>query len=119
MELPLGHISTAVYYDRVVEIEGEHISHLIDPRTGYPARGVAGVIIYAAEGVISDILDTSFFVMGVEPGLRMAEELDDVEAMFVVDAAPGGRSEIVTTGGFRRYIKELRLRRRPDETKER
>ena len=117
MELPPGHISTAVYYDRAVEIQGEHIGHLIDPRTGYPARGVAGVIVYAAEGVISDILDTSFFVMGVESGLRMAEELHDIEALFVVDADPGGLSEIVTTAGFRRYIKELRPPRRPDETK--
>ena len=80
-----------------------------------PATPRAGVIVYAAQGVISDILDTSFFVMGVEPGLRLAEELHDIEVIFVVDADPGGRSEIVTTGGFRRYIKELRPPRRPDE----
>lgn len=119
LELPPGGISTSAYYDRAVEIQGERIGHLIDPSTGYPARGLASVTVYATEGVINDILDTAFFIMGVEKGRRLAEGLHDVEVIFVLDAEPGDLSEVVTSPGLGRYLKELRPPRRPRETEER
>jgi thiamine biosynthesis lipoprotein len=106
-ELAAGSFSTSAYYDRVIEIEGERYGHLIDPRTGWPVRGLASVSVYAADGVVNDILSTGLFVMGHEDGLRLAEELDGVEAMFVLDAEPGHRSEVITTAGLRRDLKEL------------
>jgi thiamine biosynthesis lipoprotein len=119
LELPPGGFSTSVYYDRAVEIEGERIGHLIDPRTGYPARGLASVSVFATQGVVNDVLDTAFFVMGVEEGRRLAENLHDVEAIFVVDAEPGESSQVVTSPGLGRYVKKLRPPRRPLEAEER
>ena len=107
LELFPGGFSTSAYYDRAIEIEGERYGHLLDPRTGWPVRGLASVSVYATDVVINDILATALFVMGTEEGLRFAEELDDVEAMFVVDAEPGQRSKVVTTGGLGRYLKDV------------
>jgi thiamine biosynthesis lipoprotein len=119
LELPPGGFSTSVYYDRAVEIEGERIGHLIDPRTGYPARGLASVSVFATQGVVTDVLDTAFFVMGVEEGRRLAENLHDVEVIFVLDAEPGEFSQVVTSPGLGRYVKRLRPPRRPLEAEER
>jgi thiamine biosynthesis lipoprotein len=106
-ELAPGSFSTSSYYDRVIEIEGERYGHLIDPRTGWPVRGLASVSVYAASAVVNDILSTGLFIMGHEAGLRLAEELDGVEAMFVVDAEPGRQSQVITTAGLRRDLKFL------------
>jgi thiamine biosynthesis lipoprotein len=114
LELTPGGFSTSYYYDRAVEIEGKRYGHLIDPRTGWPASGLAGVGVYAAEqAVLNDVLSTALFIMGLEGGLRLAEELHDIEAILVVDADPGDTSDVEMTAGLRRYLKELRPPRRP------
>ncbi len=112
-ELPAGGFSTSSYYDRLVEIEGEQYGHILDPRTGWPVRGLASVSVYASEAIVNDVLSTALFVLGADEGLRLAEDLHDVEAVFVVDAQPGQRSRVVTTAGIRRYLKDLDPPRRP------
>jgi thiamine biosynthesis lipoprotein len=82
-------------------------------------RGLASVSVYATEAVVNDILSTALFVMGTEEGLRLAESLHDVEAIFVPDAEPGRPSQVVTTAGLGRYLKELRPPLHPLETEER
>jgi FAD:protein FMN transferase len=119
LELPAGGFSSSVYYDRAIEIQGGRIGHLFDPRTGYPVRGLASVGVYATEAVVNDILSTALFVMGTQEGLRLAESLHDVEAIFVPDAEPGRPSQVVTTAGLGRYLKELRPPLHPLETEER
>jgi thiamine biosynthesis lipoprotein len=49
--------------------------HLIDPDTGYPARGCRSVTVLAKEAVLTDGFSTGVFVMGPEKGLRLLKEL--------------------------------------------
>jgi thiamine biosynthesis lipoprotein len=118
LELPPGGFSTSAFYDRAIEIEGDRVGHLLDPRTGYPVRGIASVSVFASEAIVNDILSTALFVMGAEEGLRLAEELSQVEALFVVDAEPGERAEVLTTAGLQRHIEELRPPVHPAETED-
>lgn len=110
---PPGGFSTSSYYERAIEIDGQRYGHLIDPRTGRPAQAMASVGVYASEPVVNDILATALFIMGVEEGRRLAEELRNVEAVFVVDAPPGRRSEVVLTAGMGRYLQRLEPPIRP------
>ncbi|MCG8448437.1 MAG: FAD:protein FMN transferase [Pirellulales bacterium] len=46
--------------------EGRSLSHIIDPRTGWPAEGVLTATVVAPSAAEADALATAFFVMGIE-----------------------------------------------------
>jgi thiamine biosynthesis lipoprotein len=100
--LPLEDValSTSGDYERFFEQDGIRYHHLIDPFTGRSPSGVRSVTVVAPDGLTSEALTKSIFVMGVDKGMRLIESLDGVDAV-VVDAAgalhyssgllPGGR----------------------------
>ena len=57
--------------------------HIIDPRVGYSAPGLASATILSAETMLSDALATAVMVLGPEKGLRLIESLSSVEAYLV------------------------------------
>jgi len=81
-------ISTSGDYERYFEEDGVRYHHILAPDTGEPARGVYSATVVGPDGVLTDALSTSVFVLGVERGLALIEELPGYEAV-VIDA--GGR----------------------------
>lgn len=43
---------------------GREYGHVLDPRTGRPARGVRGVTIWTRSALLGDVLSTALFVLG-------------------------------------------------------
>jgi len=87
---------TSGIYERYFIEDGVRYHHLLDPRTGQPARtGVAGVTVLAPTSTAGDALSTSLFVMGVEKGMELVGTLPDVEAMYVLED-----KTLVATKGF-------------------
>ncbi|MFZ5546593.1 MAG: FAD:protein FMN transferase [Pseudomonadota bacterium] len=78
-------ISTSGDYERYFEEGGVRHHHLIDPKTGSSPRSVRSVTILAPDGLTSEALSKSVFVLGVEQGMRLVESLAGVDAV-VVDA---------------------------------
>ena len=78
-------ISTAGDYERSFVIDGCRYHHILDPRTGYPARGARSVTVVAPRGVLADGLDTGLLIMGARRGAKVAASAG-VAALFV-DAA--------------------------------
>jgi FAD:protein FMN transferase len=82
-------IATSGDYRRQFSDAAQIFSHTIDPRTGYPVQQqLAAVTVLHAECMIADALATAMTVMGVEEGLRYANQLN-VAALFVVHTANG------------------------------
>jgi len=81
-------ISTSGDYERYFEEDGVRYHHILSPATGEPARGVYSATVVGPDGVLTDALSTSVFVLGVEGGLALIERLPGYEAV-VIDA--GGR----------------------------
>ncbi|SIQ36655.1 thiamine biosynthesis lipoprotein [Maribacter ulvicola] len=61
-------------------------THIINPKTGYPATGINSVSVFAKSAELSDALATSIFVMGIDAGLALINQLGDTE-VIVVDSA--------------------------------
>jgi thiamine biosynthesis lipoprotein len=78
-------VSTSGDYERYFDENGERCHHLIDPRTGKSPRAVRSVTVIAPDGLTSEALSKTVFVMGVEEGIRIVESLPDVDAV-VIDA---------------------------------
>jgi thiamine biosynthesis lipoprotein len=79
-------VSTSGDYERYFDDGDERCHHLIDPRTGRSPQDVHSVTVIAPDGLTSEALSKTVFVLGVELGLRIVESLPGVDAV-VVDAA--------------------------------
>lgn len=117
--LPPGAVSTSSFYTRSIEIAGRRYGHVLDPRTGVPVSGVASVSVYAKEGVISDILATSLFVMSCQDGpecreaAALVERHPELEAIIVPEPAPGDNAIVTVTSGLSPYVVRLQRPFRP------
>lgn len=78
-------VETSGSYEKYVTFNGVRYSHIIDPRTGYPAKGVVSVSVFAKQTEIADALATGIFVLGVEVGLDLVNQLKGIECIIVDD----------------------------------
>jgi thiamine biosynthesis lipoprotein len=79
-------VSTSGDYERFFETDdGVRCHHLIDPKTGKSPSSVHSVTIVADDGLTSEGLSKSVFVLGLERGMRLVESQRGVDAV-VVDA---------------------------------
>jgi thiamine biosynthesis lipoprotein len=79
-------VSTSGDYERYFDDGDERCHHLIDPRTGRSPQAIHSVTVIAPDGLTSEALSKTLFVLGVEQGMRIVESLPEVDAI-VVDAA--------------------------------
>jgi FAD:protein FMN transferase len=78
-------VETSGSYEKFVTFYGKRYSHIIDPRTGYPAQGIVSVSVFAKQTEIADALATGVFVLGVEVGLDLVNQLKGIECVIVDD----------------------------------
>src|SRR5690606_1989642 len=64
-------------------INGKRHSHIIDPRTGWTADGVASASVIAPDAATADALATLFSILSPAESLAMADELDGVACLVV------------------------------------
>lgn len=77
-------VVTSGIYERNFTQDDVLYHHILDTVTGYPVNnGVASVSIIADESIEADALSTVLFVLGIEEGIKLANELDGVECIFV------------------------------------
>lgn len=79
-------ISTSGDYERFFERDGVRCHHVIDPATGKSPDSVRSVTILADDGLTTEGLSKSVFVLGLEKGMQLIESQRGVDAI-VVDAA--------------------------------
>jgi len=77
--------STSGDYESYFEVGGVRYHHILDPRTGYPARGLTSATVVAADATLADALSTALMVLGPDRGLALAEEWPEVEAVLVTE----------------------------------
>jgi thiamine biosynthesis lipoprotein len=89
-------LSASGDYEQCWEVEGRRYSHILDPRTGFPAQGIWSAWARAPEAALADALSTAFFVLGVEGTRRYCQTHREVEAALV--PATEGEAELVWIG---------------------
>ncbi|MBM4131762.1 FAD:protein FMN transferase, partial [bacterium] len=92
-------VSTSGDYEQYFEQDGERFHHLLDPRTGEPARGCRSVTVLAPTCARADALSTGIFVLGPERGLELVAKLPGIECL-IVDAEGVERR----SSGLDRYL---------------
>jgi len=76
-------VETSGSYEKYVTFNGKRYSHIIDPRTGYPASGIVSVSVFAKQTELADALATGIFVLGIEVGLDLVNQLKGIGCIIV------------------------------------
>jgi thiamine biosynthesis lipoprotein len=84
LEMDEGAITTSGNYRRYYESNGKHISHLIDPRTGFPVQNeLISVTVFASDAITADAFDNALMLMGLEEALNFTEQHENIAAYFI------------------------------------
>lgn len=94
-------IVTTGIYERFIEKDGVKYHHILNPKTGYPYKTeIAGVSIVADKSIDADALSTLIFTKGLDEGLKLVEDLENVDAVFVTN-----EHEVYITEGLKESFK--------------
>jgi thiamine biosynthesis lipoprotein len=64
-------------------VNDKKYTHVLNPKTGYPSTGIISVSVFAKSAELSDALATSIFVMGLNSGIALINQLGDTEVIIV------------------------------------
>lgn len=78
-------VATSGNYEKYVMIEGKKYSHTIDPKTGFPVSGIKSVTIICPNAEIADAMATPVTVMGVEAGLSLINQMQQIACIIIDD----------------------------------
>jgi len=90
-------VATSGNYERYFN-ESAKVSHISDPRTGYPSTSLISSTVIAKNAIDADAFATAVFVLGEEEGLKMIETVEGVECMIITEDR-----RLVYSSGFREY----------------
>ncbi|MDL5511597.1 FAD:protein FMN transferase [Arenibacter sp. M-2] len=76
-------VATSESYDKYITFDGRKYSHILDPRTGNPISGINSVSVFSKTAEFSDALATAIFVLGVDSGMSLINQLKGTEAIIV------------------------------------
>jgi len=102
VELADASLSTSADNESFFEVDGVRYHHILDPRTGYPSRGLRSATVLHRDATLADALSTAVLVLGRERGLEVARRLG-AEALVVDD-----RGEVASTPGLAPRLEILR-----------
>lgn len=98
-----GAVLTSGDYERYFIADGLRYTHIIDPRTGSPVRGLSSVTIVTSKAAVADALATAVMVLGKEAGLALVEGWDGVEALLIT-----AEQEFIMSSGMAPLTEVLR-----------
>jgi FAD:protein FMN transferase len=84
-------LSTSGRREKCFVLGGVTYSHIMDPRTGRPVQGTLQATVIAPDGLQSDALSTTVFVLGPQQAVRFLSGLQQTSALLVTDGRSGER----------------------------
>jgi thiamine biosynthesis lipoprotein len=98
ISLDKGAITTSGSYRKFYESNGQKITHLINPKTGYPHKNeLISVTVYAKDAMTADAYDNALMLMGLKQALAFVECRKDLAAYFVYKNANGSISDTASS----------------------
>jgi thiamine biosynthesis lipoprotein len=90
-------LGTSAATFRYLEYNGRKLGHNLDPRSGWPAEGIAHATVLAPTAAEADALATAFFILGVEKTRAYCATHRGVGAVLLPDQ-PDARPVVIGLG---------------------
>lgn len=81
--IPYGSVVTSGNDENYTVVEGRRLSHIVDPRTGWPVEALKCVSVLSPDPELGDALATAISVLGVRDGLDLINRLRGIEALVI------------------------------------
>ncbi|MEA4817436.1 MAG: FAD:protein FMN transferase [[Clostridium] scindens] len=79
-------VVTSGIYQRYFKEDGKIYHHILDPNTGYPCENnLYSVTILTDSSLTADALSTTCFLLGYDRGMKLINQLDNVDAVFITN----------------------------------
>jgi thiamine biosynthesis lipoprotein len=78
-------VVTSGNYEKYFLSGGQRYAHIIDPRSGWPARGLKSVTVVCPDAELADALATAVFVLGPQKGLQLIDQLRGIACLLVTE----------------------------------
>ena len=86
LTLTSGSVATSGDYERFFwGPDSTRYHHILDPLTGYPARGCVSVTIVSETALLADALATAVFVLGPDKGMFLIDSLPEIEGLILFE----------------------------------
>ena len=82
-------LATSGAGEQFVQVGGVRYGHVIDPRTGWPARGVLSVSVVADDPAVADALSTAFLVGGAALAEAYCAQNPEILVLLTPDDGTG------------------------------
>ena len=76
-------IVTSGSYERFYDYQGKRYHHIIDPRSGYPARGVTSVTVLHSDATTADAASTALLAAGLKGWQKTARDMGVKQVMMI------------------------------------
>lgn len=94
-----GAITTSGNYRKFHQNGSKKITHLINPKTGYPLDNeMISVTVYAKDAITADGYDNALMAMPLKEALAFVAKRKDLEAYFVYHQKDGSVADTLTLG---------------------
>lgn len=99
-------LSTAGNYRKYFEENGVKYTHIINPKTGLPAKSqLLSVTIVAKDCITADGWDTPLMAMGLEKSKEILQKHPEIEA-YLLYSDNTGKIQVYMTDGFKAMIEK-------------
>lgn len=90
INLTQGGMATSGNYRQARTLDGARWSHIVDPRTGFPANtDVLSATVIAPTTTQADALATAMIVLGIEGAQKLTAQLDSVRTILIYAKGEG------------------------------
>lgn len=78
-------VFTSGTYERTFEVNGKSYHHILNPFTGYPARGFVSATVIGESGIWSDAAATTMLVAGINEDQEIASKMGVKHLLLMAD----------------------------------
>ncbi len=103
LQFKKGAVTTSGNYQKFVMNGNQRLSHLIDPKTGYPLKNeMVSVTVYAKDAITADGYDNALMAMSVKEALTFAKRKK--MEVYIIYIKPNGELADTLSTGFKKMI---------------